>query len=200
MRADQHLSYLDWMDSSTELFLGAVDHLTDADFDTPTNLPGWTRRHVIAHVHFNAEALGRLAGWAATGVESHMYASVEQRGSDIERGALLPTSELRTMVHRSADELRSLLSGLSVTGWQHQVITAQGRTIAATEIPFMRVREVAIHAIDLGAGVAFDDLPSELLRALVDDVITKRFGGGQGPLLAAWLTGRDTAPSIGPWL
>jgi uncharacterized protein (TIGR03083 family) len=197
MRADQ---YLRWMDSSTELFLGAVDSLTDAEFDAPTDLPGWTRRHVIAHVHFNAEALGRLASWAATGVESRMYSSVEQRGSDIERGALRPAPELRSMVHASAAELRAKLRGLHVSAWTHEVITAQSRTIPATEIPFMRVREVAVHAIDLGAGVSFADLPLDLTRALVDDIITKRFNAGEGPVLAGWLTGRDATTIIGPWL
>jgi uncharacterized protein (TIGR03083 family) len=197
MHAEQKLR---WMYESTDLFLRAVDSLTDTDFDAATSLPGWTRKHVIAHAHFNAHALGRLVSWAATGVEARMYTSPEHRGRDIENGALLPASELRSLVHQSAAELRSQLDALDPKSWQHQVITAQGRSIPATEIPFMRVREMAVHAVDLDGGVSFDDFSSELLRALVDDVITKRFVTGQGPMLAAWLTGRETATPIGPWL
>ena len=44
-------------------------------------------RHVVAHVHYNARALGRLVQWATTGTENRMYASPEQRASEIEAGA-----------------------------------------------------------------------------------------------------------------
>ena len=56
-----------WMDLGTKLFLATLDGLTDAELDRPTALPGWSRRHVVAHVHYNAEALRRLVHWAATG-------------------------------------------------------------------------------------------------------------------------------------
>ncbi len=38
----------------------------------------------------------------------------------------------------------------------------------------MRAREVMVHAVDLGTGAAFADLPAEFLAALCDDVIAKR--------------------------
>ena len=44
-------------------------------------------RHVVAHVHYNARALRRLVQWATTGTENRMYASPEQRASEIEAGA-----------------------------------------------------------------------------------------------------------------
>jgi maleylpyruvate isomerase len=34
----------------------------------------------------------------------------------------------------------------------------------------MRCREVWVHATDLDAGVGFDDIPDEMLEALIDDV------------------------------
>ena len=42
--------------------------------------PGWSRRHVVAHVGYNARALTRLVEWAKTGIETPMYASADQSG------------------------------------------------------------------------------------------------------------------------
>ena len=39
---------------------------------------------------------------------------------------------------------------------------------------WMRTREVMVHAVDLGTGVTFADLPAEFNAALVDDIVAKR--------------------------
>jgi uncharacterized protein (TIGR03083 family) len=191
----------EWTTETTALFLRGVDSLSDAQLDEPTALPTWTRRHVVAHVHCNAQALGRLVSWAATGVESRMYPSRERRDTEIEEVAVLPAGELRRLVHASAGELAGALDGLASEAWAHQVVTAQGRTVPATEIPWMRARELAVHAVDLGAGATFADVPVDLLTRLLTDVVSKRAASTEGPALAAWLTGRTTeAPALGPWL
>jgi maleylpyruvate isomerase len=191
----------DWMDHGTRLFLTAVEGLSDEEFGAPTALDGWTRSHVIAHVHFNAEALRRLVSWASTGAEQRMYAGPGQRAAEIAAGAELPPGELRAMVSRSAADLAADLDALPEQAWHHEVVTAQGRTVPASEIPWMRAREVAVHAVDLNAGVAFDDLPGDLNAALAADALKKRSAGGDAAVLAAWLTGRaDEAPVLGPWL
>ena len=190
-----------WMDRGTTLFFTALDTIPDDGLDEPTRLPGWSRRHVAAHVHYNAEALRRLVGWARTGVESRMYANPEQRAAEIEAGAALPAERLRRMVRDSAEALAAELDSLPGEAWQREVVTAQGRTVPATEIVWMRTREVAVHAVDLAAGVEFDQLPEELNAALAVDVVRKRCAGGEAPVLAAWLTGRAAeAPRLGPWL
>ena len=191
-----------WMDQHTQLFLSAVQQLTDADLDAACpGLPGWTRRHLIAHVHYNAEALRRLVSWAGTGIECRMYASDEQRATEIERGATLLAGTLRQLVVQSADALAGDLDALDAQAWHAEVITAQGRKVPATEIPWMRSREVAVHAVDLDAGVTFDDLAPDLIEALLVDVVTRRASVGEGPALAAWLTGRaGTPPQLGRWL
>ena len=189
------------MELCTRLFLDAVDGLDDTELDEPALLEGWTRRHVTAHVHYNAEALRRLVSWAATGVENRMYASPEQRTSEIEAGSKLPAEELRALVSGSARALGDDLDALAEVTWHAEVVTAQGRTVPATAIPWMRTREVAVHAIDLGTGIGFDALPDELNTQLCVDVIHKRAASGETAVLAAWLTGRTTtAPVLGPWL
>jgi len=190
-----------WMDHGTKLFLAAVERLGDPELLEPTGLPAWTRRHVVAHVHYNAEALRRLVSWAATGVESAMYASPEQRAREIDEGAHLPADRLRDLVARSAADLADDLDRLAADAWGADVVTAQGRRIPATEIPWLRAREVVVHAIDLDAGIGFADLPDDLVEALLVDAVTKRARTGDGPGLASWLTGRVAqAPTLGPWL
>ncbi len=190
-----------WMDHGTKLFLTGLARLGDAELDEPTGLPGWTRRHVVAHVHYNSEALRRLVAWAATGAETPMYASKEQRSNEIEHGARLPADQLRQNVVRSAAAFADDLDRLSQDAWKNEVVTAQGRRVLASEIPWLRTREVAVHAVDLHADITFADLPVDLVEALLVDVVRKRSRSGEGPSLAAWLTGRSAAaPSLGPWL
>ncbi|MFC4004809.1 maleylpyruvate isomerase family mycothiol-dependent enzyme [Prauserella oleivorans] len=190
-----------WMDESTALLLRTVDSLSEADFDAPSALPGWTRRHLVAHVHFNAEALRRLVSWARTGVENPMYPSVDHRNAEIEQGATLPPERLRELVHGSAAALAADLDALPDAAWRNEITTRQGRTIPATEIPWMRAVEAAVHTVDLGVGVDFADLPGDFVHALVEDTLAARLAQGHGPDLARWLTGRtSTAPALGPWL
>lgn len=186
-----------WLDKSTTLFLDLTDRLPDHEWVQPSGLPGWTRAHVIAHVHHNAVALNRLVTWAATGREHRMYNGPDERRTEIDRSATRPAAELRTLVRRSAASLRAALDALTESAWDRPVVTARGRTVPAREIPWLRTREVAVHAVDLACGVTFADLPEDLVTALVVDAATTQ----ASPDLAAWITGRaTTAPRLGAWL
>lgn len=189
------------MDRCERLFAGALASLPDAGLAGPSGLPGWTRQHVIAHVHFNALALSRLARWAATGEPTPMYDSAEQRRAEIEHGAHLPAASLRAMARESSAALSVALDQLDTRGWHREVTTIQGRRIPATDLPWLRTRETAVHTVDLQASVTFADLPEDLLLALADDTLTRRAAAGELPAITGWLTGRSpVAPSIGPWL
>ena len=209
-----------WMDTGTALFTATVDRLTDIDLAAATGLPGWSRRHVVAHVALNAQALRRLVRWARTGEPTLMYASAEQRTSDIEEAAAWPPYRLRSLLTDAAVQLATDLDRLSPSRWAAVVRTAQGRSITAREIPWLRTREVAVHAIDLAAGANFEDLPDGLCAAIVTDVARLRSSRGYDPALqlrsgdqawpvtgtggpaqiegspaalARWLTGRGTS-------
>lgn len=197
-----------WTEAGTTLLLDAVAGLDDTAYAEPLALPGWTRTHLIAHVAANAEALVNLVHWAATGVRTPMYASPEARVAGIERGLGMSTTELDSWVRRSSAQLASSMRRLTDEQWSHEVETAQGRIVPATEIPWLRAREVCVHAVDLGSGVTFADLPGDFLEALCADVVAKRgtVPEVEGPLdqRAAWLTGRPhdltDAPELGAWL
>lgn len=192
---------LEWMETCTGLFLSTVDGLPDDGFAGQSLLAGWTRHHVVAHVHFNALALGRLLSWAGTGVESRMYAGSDQRAAEIEGGLDLPVPELRALVHRSAEELAAAIRNLPDRAWSHPVVTARGREVAARQVPWMRAREVAVHAIDLAAGVGFADLPGAMVRELTSEAVAMHAAVGDAASMAAWLTGRsEQPPPLAAWL
>jgi maleylpyruvate isomerase len=187
VKPDQTLA---WMRDGTQRLLADVAGLPDAALDAPTALPGWSRRYLLAHVTANADALRNLVHWARTGEERRMYVSVEQRDADIAAGATLPAAELRATITSSAQALADDLEALPANAWDAKVITAQGLARSASEIPWMRDREVFIHAVDLAAGTTFADLPAGFLATLLDDVTARRSAKGGGPALA--LAATDT--------
>ncbi|WP_433471094.1 maleylpyruvate isomerase family mycothiol-dependent enzyme [Saccharomonospora azurea] len=177
-----------WMARGTDLVLSATAGWGEAELSAPSGLPGWTRKHLVAHLAANADALGNLVHWAATGERTPMYSSPEQRAADIEAGARRSASELTTWLRASAERLATAMADLDERQWRTEVLTAQGRTVPATEVPWMRTREVYVHAVDLDAGIGFADLPADFLTALADDVVGKR---GAKPDVAVLLTATD---------
>jgi maleylpyruvate isomerase len=120
-----------------------------------------------------------------------MYASTEQREADIAAGSRLPADELRAWISSSSQALEADLGALGDgPAWEAKVITAQGLSRSASEIPWMRDREVWIHAVDLRAGTTWGDLPADFLTALLDDVTSRRSAVGGGPALT--VTATDT--------
>ncbi|WP_433381891.1 maleylpyruvate isomerase family mycothiol-dependent enzyme [Actinoplanes sp. CA-142083] len=218
------------MAEGTTLLLGALDALPDNRLAGDCALPGWSGKHLVAHVALNAEALMNLATWARTGVETPMYSSPTQRDADIETHSALPAPELRDRVVETAVALDASLAGLTEEQWRQPIRTRQGREVTGEEIPWMRAREVMVHAVDLNAAVRFDDLPGDFLESLVEDIVGKRSGAGlelvatdkdlrwtvpgdtktevSGTVagIAAYLAGREAdglsrpAPPLEPWL
>ncbi|MFD4248345.1 maleylpyruvate isomerase family mycothiol-dependent enzyme [Amycolatopsis thermoflava] len=161
-----------WMREGTAHLLTCADKLDDAVLTAPSLLPRWTRAHVLGHVARNAEALARLATWARTGVETPMYANPAQRATEIEESAVQRPVTLRAELLATAEALDSVLDALTAQQWQAQVRSALGRAIPAAEIPWMRIREVWLHAVDLDAGATMADLPDGVVDLLLDDVTT----------------------------
>jgi uncharacterized protein (TIGR03083 family) len=186
---------LDWVAEGTALCRKAIGGLDEVAYGEPSLLPGWTRKHVVAHLAGNAEAIGNLLRWARTGERTPMYSSPEQRNADIEAGARLPGVRVTAWFEQSARALDEALAATTSAQWLAQVVTAQGRTVPASETPWMRSREVMVHAVDLGAGVEFADLPPEFLSALREDILTRRAGAvpqieGDPAQVTAYLAGR----------
>jgi maleylpyruvate isomerase len=154
----------------TAAFEAEVHRATGPALTRPSYLPGWSRAQVVAHVARNADALLNLLNWARTGVETPMYASPDQRASEIEAGARRSAGELRADLLEANGRFAGELAALPDECWDATVRTARGREVPVWEVSWMRVREVWVHAVDLDTGTSFDDVPHEVCAALVDDV------------------------------
>lgn len=161
-----------------------VEELTDVELDEPSILGGWSRRHLIAHVGYNARAIGRLVLWANTGIEHPMYSSSKARSREIDFGASMPARALRHLNHHAAVSLNVEWRDTPDEAWSHSVRTAQGRTVPLSETLWMRTREVWLHAVDLDNGARVSDIPEKVLEGLLSDI------------LASWKT-RGTDLSLG---
>ncbi|MGW1060383.1 maleylpyruvate isomerase N-terminal domain-containing protein [Micromonospora rubida] len=203
-----HVDSLKWVEHGTKLLATQVAALDEPAMTEPSALPGWTRKHLVAHVAANADALGNLVHWARTGERTPMYSSMDQRNADIESGAKLSATQLAAWMNGSARNLAAAMDALTTEQWRAEVVTAQGRTVSATEIPWLRAREVCVHAVDLRTGLAFADLSDGFLSALAVDTQAKRglvgLPDGPRPEVVAYLTGRPHSlagvPDLGPWL
>jgi maleylpyruvate isomerase len=174
--------------AATARLSAAVAELDDLAVRGPSLLPGWTRGHVITHLARNADALVNLLSWARTGVESPMYASRADRDAAIEEGAkrgyLLLAEDLDAACARFAEAAKNLPD----TAWSARLSHASGATIVASSIPWLRMREVWFHLVDLDVGVGFEDVPDELLEELIDDVVRQYDGRDDVPALTVETT------------
>lgn len=166
-RPDAHV---DALRAGEAFFLACLRELDDAALDQPSLLPEWDRRHVVAHIARNADALRNLLTWARTGVETPMYVSAAARAEGIETTAAMSAGELRRDVGAASADLMTDVESLPDDAWQRPVRTARGREITAADIPWMRIRESWIHAVDLGGRASFGDVPRDLVTELLDDV------------------------------
>jgi len=183
-------SALGWWEAGEAMFATALDHLTADGHDghdgrdglgEPSLLPSWSRRTIVAHVARNADALVNLLTWARTGEETQMYPSPEARDAAIAETSRQSPAALVADCLAAARRLADAIRALPAQAWAAEVRTAQGRTVAAAEVPWMRCREVWVHAVDLDAGVTFADLPDDVLVALIDDVVATWERRGQTP-------------------
>jgi maleylpyruvate isomerase len=164
----------------TAFFAQRLAELSDDDLQADSLLDGWTRKHLVAHVGYNAAALCRLMDWAATGVETPMYPSAEHRDREIKEGATLSAAALRNLFDHTVARLDEKWRHLPESRWAALVRTAQGRTVPASETMWMRTREVWIHAVDLDNGAQFSDFPNVVLESLLADIVDvwRRKGAG----------------------
>ncbi|MET3811871.1 maleylpyruvate isomerase family mycothiol-dependent enzyme [Arthrobacter sp. UYEF3] len=175
----------------TAFFARKLNELSDAELDGDSLLPGWSRRHVTAHIGYNARAIARLIQWAATGVETPMYPSTDVRDHEIDFGATLPPIALRHLFDHSAVHLNVEWRDLPEDAWHHKVRTIQAREVPAAETVWMRSREVWMHAVDLDNGAGFRDIPVRVLARLLNDITGAWHARGTDAGLVVKVTDRN---------
>jgi maleylpyruvate isomerase len=186
------------------------DSRGDVDLSAPSLLPGWTVGHVVTHVTHSGDGHLLMLDAAARGEVGRQYpGGGEQRNGGIEAGAGRAATEQLADLRRSIDALEARWS--SMPTWDG-VGAAMSGEVPIVDLPFLRIREVAIHHADLGLGYTFGDLPAAYLReelrrmemlwsarqpmgltSLPADVLAV-----EPPQRLAWLMGRTTIPGLDP--
>ncbi len=160
--------------SATTRFMATIAPLSDEEMSAASRLPNWTRGHIATHIARNADAMVNLCTWAKTGVQLPMYASQEERDRDIELGSGRSAAEIVADVDESASRLTAAIESLDEAARKAMIrrgAAAAGPAFPAIQIPWMRIREVEIHLVDLGLGPTFSDTPIEFLTALLAEEI-----------------------------
>lgn len=161
---------LETVDAATQTLLAAVKALGDSDIATPSLLPGWTRGHVLAHLSRNADGLVNLLLWARTGIETPQYASQFLRDSDIEAGAPRPLAEQLADLRASADRFLGLARAMPADRWGYRVRARTGKELPASVVPWLRLREIEIHHVDLNIGYRPQDWPAAFVARMLPEV------------------------------
>lgn len=174
-----------------------VNELMNDELDVSSLLPGWSRRHVIAHVGYNARALTRLVEWANTTLETPMYSSPQARNQEINYGATLPARALRHLNDHASVSLNVEWRDTDDTAWQQEVKTVQGRTVPLAETVWMRNREVWLHAVDLDNGARFSDIPTTVLTRLLKEIVDLWRGRNIDPGLQIQVTDEPELSEFG---
>lgn len=131
------------------------------DVEAPSRLTSWTRGHVLAHVRQSGDGHLRLIEAAARGEVGLQYpGGVAGRAADIEEASILPAQEQVDLLRSSASALEA---GWVGSTWEGEGEGPLGR-VPIADLPFMRLREVAVHHVDLDIGYEFDDLPADYIR------------------------------------
>lgn len=171
---------LGWVADGQQRVERAAASLDPVRLREPSRLEGWSRGHVLSHLARNADALTNLLTWARSGIESPMYSSPREREDGINAGAHRELAEQLADLAAAASRFQRAAEAVPEVRRSCLVRSAQGREIAARVVPWLRVREVWLHLVDLDAGYDIDVVPDDIAWSLTKDV-------------AAWMTSRSVA-------
>lgn len=160
--------------SGTAYFLRCLATTPDAGLPMPSRLSGWTRAMVAADVGYRARSLARLLEGESE------YPDDSYRIAEASYGATLPAHALRHLVTHSAVQLR--VAFRDRTDWAGFAAAAGGTQIRRADLPWLRARNVWLHAVDLNAGASFRELPQDVLVRLIADAMRRSaLAAGVGP-------------------
>jgi maleylpyruvate isomerase len=188
------------VDQATDRVLHTAEQLDGVT--GPSLLPGWTRGHVLTHLARQADAMTNLLTWARTGVETPGYASPQARVDGIEAGAGRPLAEQIEDIRSAHERLADAAAAMTGEAWTFVI---PGRNQPAAALPWVRLREVEVHHVDLAAGYGpqdwSDGFALRLLREIVAGAapdapaLVLRPFGIEHPLTVGAVT--DAAPTVG---
>ncbi|MEP6666956.1 MAG: maleylpyruvate isomerase family mycothiol-dependent enzyme [Nocardioidaceae bacterium] len=193
---------IDALVASTESLLQSIKDLTDDRAREASLMPDWSRGHVLTHIARNADAMINLATWARTGTETLMYASREQRNTDIAAGSGRSAVELTEDVRTTHERMLAELRELPVDAWSTPIRWgAKNRSGEASAIPFLRRTEVEVHHVDLSLDYTLAHLPEDFVEDMLVEVTREYSADADKPgivLVGIDSEGRWTVEPGGP--
>jgi len=186
------------------LFARLTQRVADGSLDAagPSRLPGWNRAQLITHLARNADGHRRMIDGARRGEVLEQYAGgLDARNAEIEAAS---DRTPRSVVDDLSEAMQGLESAWAASDWTGAGRRSPRGDTPIDRLPFLRVREVALHAVDLDIGIDLVDLDSLYVRlelTRMEMLWTSRQPMGLTPLPAAalalsptdrlgWFTGR----------
>jgi maleylpyruvate isomerase len=163
----------DLLGEASVRLLRTVDGFHGDDWSAPSLLPDWSRAHVVAHLALNAEGMARALRGVVADEDNHepraMYDSDERRDSDIAALSAADHGECRDRLMSATTHLQEAMQAIPDDRWETRVErTPGGRRMRAGSFPGMRLRELEIHHVDLGAGYSTSDWTVAFAEHLLD--------------------------------
>ncbi|HET9730000.1 MAG TPA: maleylpyruvate isomerase family mycothiol-dependent enzyme [Acidimicrobiia bacterium] len=156
---------------ATRRVLRSIDELSDEQAHAPSRLPGWNRAEVLTHLARNADGVRNMVEGALRSEETAMYpGGTEQRAAGIAAGRDEPAATLRLDVRRASDRLAEAFGQLQGDAWNRTGMASRRRTMR--ELPWVRLREVEIHHVDLDLGYEPGDWPVTFVSGALDEIMT----------------------------
>jgi maleylpyruvate isomerase len=135
---------------AADVVSGITATLTEQDVAAASELPGWTRGHVLAHLAGIGNAMARQLEYAVRGETVELYdGGFEGRNRAIELAAGHSVEQHRAAVAAALDRALKAFGALDAAGWQ-KPISYRGGVVFDGGLALWR--ELTIHATDLGTG------------------------------------------------
>lgn len=164
---------LELLDAATSRLAATAEELDAKAVAAPSLLPRWRRAHVLSHLARNADGLRSLLLAARSGAELRMYASMALRDADIEAGAGRPAEVVVADLHEAGRRFLAEAGAMPARAWSRKVARSTGQpnppSFPAERCLGLRLVEVEVHHVDLGAGYSFADTPVALQDWLLED-------------------------------
>jgi maleylpyruvate isomerase len=141
---------LEQLQRAADVVAGIAAALTVQDVKAPSELPGWSRGHVLAHVRGNANAMARQVECSARGDSIELYdGGSEGRNRAIDMAAGHGIEEHQADVAAALERALRAFGSLDAAGW-NRPISYRGGVVFDGGLALWR--ELVIHATDLGTG------------------------------------------------
>lgn len=157
---------LAWARRGAAYFARKLNELDDEALDGASLSAGRSRRHLVAHIGYQARTLARVAEAAREGRPQESLGDPDQPPDDVALGATLPSHALRFLYEHAQVHLNVEWRDLSDVDWDRHVETLDGRVVTPRGTARERAISIWVGAVELGNGGSERDFPTDLRAAL----------------------------------